>query len=246
MMASTSMGGLHPKIAVTDADGVDWIAKFKARDDEIDTPRIELATMQLAGSGIGITAAAVRQVGIGEQAALLVRRFDRTPDSVLHYASAHALWDAERANEADYRGWASYAGIGALRRKLPGGDVVGDVAELFRRMVLNIIIGNTDDHGRNHGFLMDRAGNWSLAPAFDVLPGFRSEMQALGVGPDGTKRSLENALAGAALFGLNQVQAREAIAQIQRAATTRLPGLLRTAGATPAETDRVLGRVFGA
>jgi serine/threonine-protein kinase HipA len=244
MMASTSMGGLHPKIAVTDADGTHWIAKFKARDDLVDTPRVEFASMRLAAK-CGIDAAAVELTAAGERPALLVRRFDRAPGGALHYASAHALWNPTAARESDTRDWASYAGIVGLRRQLPGGEVPADAAELFRRLAFNVVIGNTDDHGRNHGFLMDAQGRWRLAPAFDVLPSFRSEVHAIGVGPQGAARDLDNVLAGAAHFGLNQAEARAAVQKVRRQVARHYRGLLEEARCAPADRDAVLGRVLG-
>lgn len=243
MMASTSMGGLHPKIAVTDPDGSSWIAKFRAREDLVETPRVEFASMRLAAE-CGITAAEVELTAVAEQAVLLVRRFDRPAGQPLHYASAHALWNRTAARESDTRGWASYAGIVDLRRGLPGGHVPGDAAELFRRLVFNVVIGNTDDHGRNHGFLMDPQGEWRLAPAFDVLPSFRSETHALGVGPAGAERSLDNVVAGAARFGLDQAEARAAVKGIQRRVKARFGKLLAEARCAPADRDAVLGRVL--
>jgi serine/threonine-protein kinase HipA len=199
--------------------------------------------MRLAGE-CGITAAHVDLTAAGERSALLVRRFDRVGGVSLHYASAHALWNPTAARETDAQAWASYAGIVDLRRKLPGGDVPGDAAELFRRLAFNVVIGNTDDHGRNHGFLMDPGGRWSLAPAFDVLPSFRSEVHALGVGPAGAARDLDNVLAGAASFGLNQTEAQALIKSIQRRVTARFPKLLKEARCGPADRDLVLGRAL--
>lgn len=243
MMASTSLGGLHPKIAVTDPDGSSRIAKFKARDDFVETPRVEFASMRLAAE-CGITAAAVELTAVAEQAALLVRRFDRPAGRPLHYASAHSLWNRTVARESDTRAWASYAGIVDLRRGLPGGNVPEDAAELFRRLVFNVVIGNTDDHGRNHGFLMDAQRQWRLAPAFDVLPSFRSEVHALGVGPAGPERSLENAVAGAASFGLDQAKARAVVKNVQRRVKARFAKLLTEARCPPADRDAVLARAL--
>lgn len=131
-----------------------------------------------------------------------------------------------------------------LRRKLPGGDVPDDAAEMFRRMVFNVVIGNTDDHGCNHGFLMDTAGRWNLAPAFDVLPSFRSDVHALGVGPAGAARDLDYVLDGAASFGLNQAQAQEVIKDVRRRVAVRYPKLLKDARCAPADRDLVLGRAL--
>ncbi|HUS23701.1 MAG TPA: type II toxin-antitoxin system HipA family toxin [Candidatus Binatia bacterium] len=240
----TSLGGLHPKIAVVDDDGVHLIVKFRSREDIIDTPRVEYACMRLALE-CGIEAAPVRQVFVAERAALLVQRFDRVDARLLHYASAHALWNRAtvRADGAD---WSSYAGMAALRRQLPGAGVAADAAELFRRMVFNVIVGNTDDHGRNHGFLMDAAGHWRLAPAFDVLPtvGAAPGAQALWVGPQGRTRSIENCLAGANHFGLDGRQAQRIVEDVRACVARRWAALLAEVHCTNADIEAVLARVL--
>jgi serine/threonine-protein kinase HipA len=239
----SSLGGLHPKVAVTDEEGIDWIAKFRSREDTVDTPRLEWATMRLAAE-CGIAAAAVELTAVGERSALLVRRFDRIKGATLHYASAHALWNRERATESDALGWASYAGIVRLLRQLPGADVRRDAGELFRRLAFNVIVGNTDDHGRNHGFLMNAGGAWRLAPAFDVLPSVGSvgAAQAIGAGPAGRERTLENVLAGAAHFGLDQAAARSIVTDMGGIVERRFAALLREARAPAADREAALAR----
>ena len=242
--AGTSLGGVHPKVAVSSGDG-EWIAKFRSREDLADTPRIEWSAMRLAKQ-CGIDAAEVRLTAVGERPALLVRRFDRGPQGPLHYASAHALWNRESAREEDAGDWASYAGIAQLRRLLPGKGVRTDTGELFRRLVFNVVIGNTDDHGRNHGFLMDATGNWRLAPAFDVLPtlGSGAAVQALGAGPGGRERSVENVLAGASSFGLTQPKARQIVGALHSGMRRRFGRLLREANVVPAEREAALSRIL--
>lgn len=238
---SSALGGVHPKVAVTD-DG-EWIAKFASREDVIATPRVEWATMELARA-CGIGAAEVRLVALAERPALLVRRFDRGP--LRHYASAHALWNRARAREEDAQDWASYAGLVELRRHLPGDEVRRDIEEVFRRLVFNVLVGNTDDHGRNHGFLMDAAGNWRLAPAFDVLPavGASAELQALGAGPAGRERSIENVLAGCSGFGVRRPQAVQIVRKMQMCVRGRFPELLDRAGVVPTQREAVLARML--
>ncbi len=243
MRAATSAGGAHPKIQVTDDDGTEWIAKFRSVDDVIETPRVEYATMQLARLHCGINAARVDLSAIGERSAVLVKRFDREHGNE-HYASAHALWNRETAAADATNTWATYAGIVALRQALPGEGVSDDAVELFRRMVFNVIIGNTDDHGRNHGFLMDPAGKWRLAPAFDVLPAMRNQVHvhALGIGPRGPVRSFENVLGGVANFGLDAKKAAGMIREIGDGVRTHYPRLLQEARCTGSDRDAVLAR----
>ncbi|HUR40760.1 MAG TPA: type II toxin-antitoxin system HipA family toxin [Verrucomicrobiae bacterium] len=242
MRAGSSLGGIHPKIAVTH-EGAEWIAKFRGREDVVDSPRVEWAAMRLARE-CGIDAAEVRLTAVGERASVLVRRFDRHP--IQHYASAHALWNRARMREDALQDWASYAGIVDLRRRLPGGDPRKDAEELFRRLVLNVVIGNTDDHGRNHGFLMDTAGAWRLSPAFDVLPnvGDTATVQALGAGPDGPERSPDNVIRGAAAFSLDRKRAGDIVEEISARVHEHFSRLLREAGVPEADRETVLGRVI--
>src|SRR3546814_15267900 len=107
--------------------------------------------MRLAAE-CGIHAAKVERTAIGERHALLIRRFDRSADTTLHYASAHALWNRARFQERDLLGWASYAGIAELRRRLPGGPVKAAARELFPRMAFNVLMGNRDAQGRTQSF----------------------------------------------------------------------------------------------
>lgn len=231
---STGLGGAHPKVQIHDGHDA-WIAKFRSHDDIAETPLIEWAYMRLAAE-CRILVADVERTAIGERHALLVRRFDRSASATLHYASAHALWNQTHFQQRDLLNWASYAGIAELRRKLPGGSVKIDAAQLFRRMVFNVLIGNTDDHGRNHGFLMDSQGEWSLAPAFDLLPTLPGgDLQALGVGPLGATRDITNISEGAALFGLDRREAREIINDTQAMITARLADLLHEAGVSAAD-----------
>src|SRR3546814_225925 len=142
---STGLGGAHPKVQIHDGHQA-WIAKFRSRDDIAETPLIEWAYMRLAAE-CGIHAAKVERTAIGERHSLLIRRFDRSADTTLHYASAHALWNRARFQERDLLGWASYAGIAELRRRLPGDSVKADARELFRCMAFNVLIGNKADPG---------------------------------------------------------------------------------------------------
>jgi len=211
----TGVGGVHPKIAVHD-DAHEWIAKFRSRDDIVDAPRLEVAVMKLART-CGIDAAEVRLSAIGERACVLVRRFDRTAAGPRHYASAHALWNAETVRiEEAVVSWASYMGIADLLRLHVSTDPKADCEQLFRRLAFNVVIGNTDDHGKNHGFLMAADGQWRLAPAFDLIPpiGSAATEQALGIGLAGRERSFDNLFSAVAKFGLSVAHAKRIVNEI--------------------------------
>lgn len=227
LRSAASAGGTHPKVAVSTST----------------PPRIEWASMKLA-LRCGIDAAEVMLSSMADKPALLVRRFDRQGGVVSHYASAHALFNRASLSSTQVGTWASYAGVARLRQQLPGYGVADDLRQLFRRLVFNVIIGNTDDHARNHGFVMNAAGDWRLSPAFDVLPHFSggNRLHALEVGPSGTLGSFENVLAGAPDFGLNLGQATVIIRQVASTVREEFPGLLDAARCLPADKDVTLAR----
>lgn len=210
----TSVGGARPKCTVQWRDAL-WIAKFPARGDTVNIPRIEYATMTLAGK-CGIRIPAIRLHSQGDTTILLVRRFDREkrPEGWVRkgFLSSLALlqWD-----EADRLNWDYGAIAGAMRRHTSAQNI----RELFRRMVFNILVRNTDDHPRNHGFLFDGSGV-ELSPAYDLVPSLTHPgvgtafFLALSVGARGREASLENALSRAGRFGLSGEEAETVVDQL--------------------------------
>lgn len=245
MTAGTSLGGVRPKIDACDDRGRHWVAKFPKHDDSADLPRLEVATMKLARS-CGIDACETRFVALGTRSIALVRRFDRLPGArTLHYASAHGLWNRSNANEQSAQDWASYGGIADLVRQIVVAARIKDtLRELFRRMVFNVLIGNTDDHGKNHGFLMDAQGRWHLAPAFDLLPtlGADTRFQSLGIGPAGRERSVANALAGAGRMGISEVMAQSLLDEMQKKLRTNWQRRMKAEGVSVADNAAARGR----
>ncbi|MEO8674879.1 MAG: HipA domain-containing protein [Casimicrobiaceae bacterium] len=201
-----TLGGARPK-ALIKMDGRQWVVKFAELGDTTDAPLIEHACLTLA-KHCAIRVAKTRPVLLSKGHAVAVLRFDRELKGAsvrrIHAQSAHV---ALRAEGSAY-GYPELAQL--LRRR---GPVVGGVAkahmrELFRRMVFNILIDNTDDHEKNHVLLMNDAQHLLLAPAFDVLP----TAQALGyqqmrVGAHANDSTVENACSEAALFGLSKDEA---------------------------------------
>lgn len=159
---SGSLGGARPKASVRDGDGRLLMAKFPHRDDEWDVMAWEKWALDLA-DGAGISTPARRVADVGGRTVLLVRRFDRRADaSRVGYVSAMTLLDRQDGEEGDYLD---------LVEAIPeqGANVNEDLRELYRRVVFNIAIHDTDDHLRNHGFLR-APGGWRLSPVFDVNP----------------------------------------------------------------------------
>lgn len=215
-----SLGGARPK-AVLQADGRQWIAKFPARHDPFDMCLAEWATLELAReAGLNVPATRRETLADGRQI-LLVERFDRVPAqrgmARRHMVSALTLL---ALHEQDARS-SSYGAIAAaISEHGVGGEVAADRRELFARMVFNILISNDDDHLRNHAFLLDPDGRgWRLSPLYDVLPRpqlAEERVLQLSVGPQGRRATLDNALAGAGLFGLLPADAARIMDQMAR------------------------------
>lgn len=211
----TSMGGARPKCTVLWNEAL-WIAKFPARGDSLNIPRIEYATMTLAGL-CGITIPEIAMVTVGDKDIFLSRRFDREKAGGgwlrRGFVSGLSLlqWD-----EMDRLRWGYPEMADGMRRHME----IGEIQALYRRLIFNILVRNTDDHPRNHGFLVERGGRLILSPAYDIvpsmaLPGVGSDFRlAMSIGEQGREATLENALSRAARFGLSDKEARDIIGQL--------------------------------
>ncbi len=164
----TSLGGARPKANVVDGDGRLYVAKFPSKNDLENTELIEHFSHRLAAKA-GINAAKTRTVRISKDCDLLLsERFDRTPDGKrIHFASAMSLLGLD-----DGAGSATGNGYLDIVDFILHGctEVRQNLRELYRRVAFNIMFGNTDDHFRNHGFLLGPKG-WTLSPAYDINPG---------------------------------------------------------------------------
>jgi serine/threonine-protein kinase HipA len=206
----SSMGGARPKNVVEDDDGL-WIAKFPARGDRWSNAPVEAAMLSLAGRcGIRVPETRVEQVG--NEAVLLVKRFDRErvaddagePAYLRHrMASALTVLDAEES-PTDRGGWSYVLLSDELQRW--SGRPREDRPELFRRVVFNALISNLDDHPRNHAVIAP-GREWRLAPAYDLTPNPRQGQDerrlAMECGRFGRVARRDNLLSQSARFGLH-------------------------------------------
>lgn len=212
-----SLGGVRPK-TVTMFEGVEHIAKFSRLDDRFDVPTVEYATMMLAHrAGIQVADFELRE--IGGRSVLLVARFDRTDDGRrLHYLSAKTLINIDTVShdKREYKTRYSYAGIAEALRPIDP-DAVKDSHELFRRMVFNIMVGNVDDHMRNHAVLKSEQGRYRLSPAFDLVPHLDAAgmPQSIGVGAYGAASTMTNAMSQCERFFLTYNEALQIIMQVR-------------------------------
>lgn len=170
--ACSSPGGARPKALLRD-DGIDWIAKFPSLRDTFAMVPLEAATLTLARNA-GVIVPETRIVRAGKRPVLLVRRFD-----VSNAGGRHHTLSMQTLLGAEGHYFATYAQIADALQRWSDHD---DVATLFRLMVFNVAIGNTDDHLKNFSMLRDERG-WRLAPAYDLLPNWTGNAEhQLGFG----------------------------------------------------------------
>ena len=206
-----TLGGARPK-GLLDVDGEQWVVKFAA-GDAVDAPLVEHSAMTLGGKA-GIRTAATKPIPVADGHAVAIRRFDRKKGGKrVHCLTAHV---ALRAANERY-GYPELAQLLRRRGVTAEDRYVDDMRELFRRMVFNILIDNTDDHEKNHALLVDDRQQYALAPAFDVLPaGQALGFQQMRVGEQEADSTLANALSMAELFALDATQARAAVRRVAR------------------------------
>lgn len=209
-----TLGGARPK-ALVSIDGVPWIIKFAEYGDTWDSPLIEHATMTLAGLA-GVDRCETRIVkfkrGSVGQHALLVKRFDRDGLFRRHAVSAKVALSAAGSSY----GYPELALL--LRRRGDAMAIERNSIQIFRRMVFNVLIDNTDDHEKNHVLLMSASGLYELAPAFDVLPsGLGLGYQQMRLGKHGSESTIENALSELSSFRLPGSTALSVCAEVAEA-----------------------------
>lgn len=158
----TSLGGMRPKCTVIDHDGSLCLGKFPSINDDRAVTKGEVLALMLA-SAAGINAAVGRVEYVEGTPVALIRRFDRQAGGRIMYASARTMLGAAADEEHSYTEI-----VDVIRSISPCAKQ--DMAELWRRMVFNILITNVDDHLNNHGFLHRAHGQWALSPAFDLNP----------------------------------------------------------------------------
>ena len=232
----TALGGARPKASVRDEHGVLWLAKFSSRTDSFDIPAIECAALRLARVA-GLTVPPVQVRTMGARKVMLIRRFDRywaRPGAALNAPDDPLTTQPGNGNAEHRRGFVSgltlvgcdetesrtraYTDLAqAVRTHCHTSVIRADNAELFKRMVYNVLVSNDDDHLRNHGFVWEpRLPGWRLSPLYDVLPRPSHATERflhLGLGPQGRLATLDNALAAHEMFTLSAATAGEIIAR---------------------------------
>jgi serine/threonine-protein kinase HipA len=205
-----SMGGARPK-ALLNIQDEQWVVKF-ADGEPTDAPLIEHAAMTLARKA-GIRVAQTTPVRLTHGHAVAIKRFDRNRGARLHALSACVALRAA----GERFGYPELAQL-LRRRGISAGDAhLSHMRELFRRMVFNILIDNTDDHEKNHALLVTDAQQYALSPAYDVLPsGQALGFQQMRVGELEADSTLSNALSLSRLFALERDAAVKQVRTVAR------------------------------
>ena len=208
----SSLGGARPKASVRDRDGELAIAKFPHHTDRISTVLWEAMALRLA-SAAGINTAIGRVERVAGRPVFLLRRFDREGTTRRPFLSAMSMLGAVDHETRSYLEIAD-----AIQRY--GAAPSEDLHELWRRIVFSVLISNTDDHLRNHGFLYEGNRGWRLSPAYDLNPvpvQFRPRILSTLIDEQSGDASLELALSVAEYFRLTQAQARQTAYEVGNA-----------------------------
>ena len=208
----SSLGGARPKATVTDTKDQLWIAKFPSRNDENDTGAWEMTVHDLAVlCGLNVPAAKLEKFSsLGST--YLVKRFDRDSGRRVHFASAMTLLGkTDGVSAAD---GTSYLDIAAFIKSY-GAQPKKDLTELWKRIVFNMAVTNTDDHLRNHAFILSQNG-WILSPFYDVNPVPYGDELSLNVDEEDNSICIDLAVQTAVRFGINEDDAKKYAEDIRK------------------------------
>ena len=231
----SSLGGARPKASVLAPDDSLWIAKFPSKYDEINVGAWEMVVHDLAKlCNLDVPEAKLEKFSkIGST--FLVKRFDRENDRRIHFASAMTLLGKkDGAGAADGLGYLDIASIIRQNSINPKKDL----RELWRRIVFNMAVSNTDDHLRNHGFLLKKDG-WILSPLFDVNPNIYGDALALNVDENNNLIDFNLALSVAKLYDLAKSQAIEEVKEIKNIVENNWRKLAKQYGLSRSEIENM-------
>lgn len=208
----SSLGGARPKTSIVDNDNQLWIAKFPSKHDETDIGGWEMVVHELAvNAGINMAAGQAKRFS-GRNHTFLTKRFDRTPENErIHFASAMTMLGY--IDGQDYSDGISYLEMVEFLTNR-GARVNEDLEELWRRIVFSICVANTDDHLRNHGFILTNEG-WILSPAYDINPVETGTGLKLNISENDNSLDLDLALEVHEYFRLSEDRAKAIIEEVK-------------------------------
>ena len=229
----SSLGGARPKASVRDHDGSLAIAKFPRKDDDYNVVKWEAVALTLAHKG-GLNVPSWHLETILGKPVLIIKRFDRQNGQRIPFLSAMSMLGARDNEQHSYLEMAyALAQNGAAPKE--------DMAELWRRIVFTIMISNTDDHLRNHGFVYERFKGWRLSPVYDVNPtpiDAKPRILSTAIDFDNTSASLQTALEVAKDFRLSKIETHEIVKEVT-GAVLQWRTVASDFGLTKQESDRM-------
>lgn len=206
----SSLGGARPKANILDEKNELWIAKFPSKNDTIDKAAWEFLTYKLAiNAGVEMAECRLEKVN-GQYHTFFTKRFDREGSERIHFSSAMTMTGN---NEELIRNKpASYLDIVEFIQDY-GCNIDENLAQLWRRIIFNIAVSNTDDHLRNHGFVLNKEG-WKLSPAYDLNPSIDKDGLALNIDMDNNDLDFDLAKSVGEYFRLDNVQMNVVITEV--------------------------------
>jgi serine/threonine-protein kinase HipA len=209
----SSLGGARPKANVLDNDKNLWIAKFPSKTDTIDKAAWEYLAYKLAlNAGINMAESKIEKIS-GAYHTFLTRRFDRENSKRIHFASAMTMTGN---TENSIKGTTpSYLEIVEFIENY-GVNIKANLHQLWRRILFNIAISNTDDHLRNHGFIL-RDNGWILSPAYDLNPSIEKDGLSLNIDMDDNAMDFELAKSVGSYFRLRESEMKTIIQEVSQA-----------------------------
>lgn len=206
----SSLGGARPKANILDENKDLWIAKFPSKNDTIDKAAWEFLTYRLAlNAGVEMAECRLEKVN-GQYHTFFTKRFDRVGTDRIHFSSAMTMTGNNEDTIKDNP--ASYLDIVEFIQD-NGYHVDDNLAQLWRRIVFNIAVSNTDDHLRNHGFILSSEG-WKLSPAYDLNPSIDKDGLALNIDMHNNALDFDLANSVGEYFRLNDSQMKNIIAEV--------------------------------
>lgn len=213
MAPGSSLGGARPKASVIDSKGQLWIAKFPSKGDNRNIGAWEMVAHELAQlAGLKVPES-MTGIFYSRQHTFLTKRFDRNKKGErIHFASAMTLLG--HTDGANFQSGVSYLDLVEFISK-NGANVAADLEELWRRIAFYICVKNTDDHLRNHGFILTKNG-WVLSPAFDINPTENGTGLSLNISEKDNALDLDLALEVAPYFRVSEKRAIEMIKTVKK------------------------------
>jgi serine/threonine-protein kinase HipA len=236
MAPGSSLGGARPKANITDEHGHLWIAKFPSKGDSIDKGAWEYLAYKLAlQCSVKMPESRIEKVA-GKYHTYFTKRFDRQLHERIHFASAMTMTgqneDTIKENPASYLDMAEFIQYNGAQNK-------EDLQQLWRRIVFHIAVSNTDDHLRNHGFILTEKG-WILSPAFDINPSIDKDGLALNIDSHNNALDFELAKSVGEYFQLRDAEMNIILAEV-KAAVGGWKNVARDIGISRAEQELMSG-----